>query len=367
MIAVLADDFSGAAELAGIAAMRGFGAEVQTVFDPASTAEVIAVDCDSRGLSEELAAERVTAIAKAVAASAPEWIYKKTDSVLRGNVRMEIEAILGATGLRKCLFIPANPSKGRVIRGGEYFINGVPLDQTVFASDPDHPRRTSVVRELLGMSNRIECPDVVSVDEVRGFAMQMNPLWLAAGGADFFDQRIGGRDLAAMPGVVERTLLVCGSHAAWESGRAAQMEAQGFVVKVLPVAFFDAVPTSDWVAEMRQILLTQNRLMLAIGSPETPRSTEVMTTAVVAAAAAVAKGVRGLRLAMEGGATAIALMRHCGWTRFEVQRAGLTGVGVLRVIGGEAPVLWVKPGSYPWPDGVFVADPCVEKGAKLRN
>ena len=44
MIVVIADDFSGAAELAGLAASRGWNAEVQTSFDANSDAEVIAFD-----------------------------------------------------------------------------------------------------------------------------------------------------------------------------------------------------------------------------------------------------------------------------------------------------------------------------------
>ena len=140
MIAIIADDFSGAAELAGIAAARGYKAEVQTVFDPASDAEVIAIDTDTRLKSEDEAASVLRVITRQILATKPAWIYKKTDSVMRGHIRAEIEAILDVSGLAKCIFIPANPSKDRVIRSGHCFVNGVPLDQTIFASDPDHPR-----------------------------------------------------------------------------------------------------------------------------------------------------------------------------------------------------------------------------------
>lgn len=367
MIAILADDFSGAAELAGIAAARGYRAEVQTVFDPTSDAEVIAVDCDSRGLSEGAAAARVVAIAEAVAACRPAWIYKKTDSVLRGHVRAEIEAILSATGKPRCLFIPANPSKQRVIRGGRYFVNEVPLDQTVFANDPDYPRRSSAVVDLLGTSDLIEMPDATSVDEVAAWAQGMDAAWLAAGGADFFSERLGGKDLPSMPESLARTLLVCGSHAAWESGRGEQMLARGVPVTVLPPAFFENPPSSEWVEEMRQVLTTRNNLMLAIGCPVAPVSTEAMTKGLVAAAVLVAWGVSGLRLALEGGATAIALIRQCGWTRFEVLREGLIGVGGMRVIGVDAPLLWVKPGSYPWPEGSIGAGGSDGEGTEERN
>ena len=97
-IVVIADDLSGAAELAGIAFARGLTAEVQTRFEPASEAQVIAVDTDSRGLSAEAATVRVRTIAEQVVRAQPALIFKKVDSVLRGQPRAEIDAILAATG-----------------------------------------------------------------------------------------------------------------------------------------------------------------------------------------------------------------------------------------------------------------------------
>jgi uncharacterized protein YgbK (DUF1537 family) len=141
-IIVIADDLSGAAELAGIAFAGGLSAEVQRRFDPSSDAQVIAVDTDSRSLSSVDAAQRASEVAEQVAAASPAWVFKKVDSVLRGNVRAEIEAILSATGQARAVLVPANPTRGRTIVGGRYFVNGVPLDQTAFANDPEHPRQS---------------------------------------------------------------------------------------------------------------------------------------------------------------------------------------------------------------------------------
>ena len=149
MIVILADDFSGAAELAGIAANCGLSAEVHTRFQPDSTADVIAVDTDTRWRTEAEAIQIMLGVAQKVQAARPSWIYKKTDSVLRGHVRAEIETLMNVTGLNDCLFIPANPSKARIIEHGHYFIQGVPLHETVFAQDPDYPRRSSEVRSTV--------------------------------------------------------------------------------------------------------------------------------------------------------------------------------------------------------------------------
>ena len=58
MIAVIADDLSGAAELANAAVQAGLSAEVQMRFHAASDADVVCVDTETRSLSHEAAAAR---------------------------------------------------------------------------------------------------------------------------------------------------------------------------------------------------------------------------------------------------------------------------------------------------------------------
>lgn len=338
MIAILADDISGAAELAGIAAARGLKAEVQTVFDPRSDAAVIAVDTDTRLKSEDEAARIVREIIRQIQTARPAWIYKKTDSVLRGHIRAEIEAILNVTGLATCTFIPANPSKGRVIREGRYLVHGVPLHETVFANDPDHPRLSDQVRELLGKSARIHTPDAVKPDDLR---LPLPETTLAAGAADFFVEQLechlGRNATYQVPPVPKpaRVLLLCGSLAAWQTGRAMQMRDQGFAVKTID----DHISPSLW--------RETNKLMLAVGEPVMP-DTAALSEKLIEKALPLLLEPQYLRIGLEGGATAVALIRRMGWTRLEVLPEGYTGVGTLRPSGG--PVLCVKPGSYVWPD-----------------
>lgn len=342
MIAIIADDFSGAAELAGIAAACGFKSEVQTRFDPSSEAEVIAADTDTRLKSEAEAAQIVKDVTRRIMAAGPSWIYKKTDSVMRGHIRVEIEAILDAASLNECVFIPANPSKGRVIRNGGYFVNEVPLHQTVFASDPDFPRHTSNVRALLGGSERILTPDATMLDDLR---VELSSQTLAAGAADFFAARLEsslGFNPNPPPSIglkPKLLLLLCGSLAAWDTGRAAQMAERGFVVQTLE----EAVSPAIWQST--------SKLMLAIGRPETADSAG-LTEKLIETALPLLSGTQyDLRVGLEGGATAMAFIRRMGWTRLEVIPEGHVGVGSLRPHGG--PLLCVKPGSYEWPLTLF--------------
>jgi hypothetical protein len=59
------------------------------------------------------------------------------------------------------------------------------------------------------------------------------------------------------------------------------------------------------------------------------------------------------RLLVEGGATAVSLVRRMGWTRLRVCYEWATGVVSLRVVGQAAPRVSMKPGSYAWPDAVL--------------
>src|SRR5689334_16534335 len=73
-VIILADDLSGAAELAGIAFTHGLSAEVQREFEPDTNANVVAIDTDSRHLAPSAAADRLLAIATKILATNPAWI-----------------------------------------------------------------------------------------------------------------------------------------------------------------------------------------------------------------------------------------------------------------------------------------------------
>ncbi|MEZ5431746.1 MAG: four-carbon acid sugar kinase family protein [Verrucomicrobiales bacterium] len=346
MILILADDFSGAAELAGIAANHGLRAEVQTRFDPDSSADVIALDTDTRLLSEAAAGHCVSEVAASLQGVSVSWLFKKTDSVLRGHIRAEIAAILTATGLADCLLIPANPSKGRIIREGRCVIDGVPLEQTVFAHDPEHPRGHSLVAELLGRDDRIRVPDVTSLEDIEREAANLGVGTLPAGAADFFTALLRRRSAArrpaeALPDDDFPRLCVSGSAAAWDSGRAEEMRGRGVVV--LPLR----EPPAEWTDEVERILGCHGSVMMAIGRPSGELSPAELTRRLVAAALPFADRP-GLRIALEGGATAVAFIKAAGWERLRVLPGGGSGIARLETPTGE---LWVKPGSYPWPNG----------------
>ncbi len=224
MIVVIADDLSGAAELAGAALLHGLSAEVQTSFAAATDADVVCLDTDTRLLPGPEAALRAAEIARQVVAARPAWVFKKCDSVLRGSVLAESRATAAALGARGITVLPANPSRGRIVRNGRYLVEGTPLHETVFRHDPAHPRLTDAVADLLGGDLAgVATPDAVSLADVARCAISLSPSALPVGGVDFFSAVLAARQPQRVPSVPpvtpttpdSITLAVCGSAASW--------------------------------------------------------------------------------------------------------------------------------------------------------
>ncbi len=354
MIVVLSDDFSGAAELAGVALRHGLSAEVQTDFNAGTDAEVVCVDTDSRLRSPAAASRRVADVARQVVAAKPEWIFKKCDSVLRGPVLAEARALLGVTGKKQILLVPANPSRQRTIRHGRYFIADRPLQETTFAQDPVHPILTSEVTKLLGGDlDAVTVPDVQSAADVRALAGDVDSSTLPVGAADFFAALLEASPAPRFrpasstgwkPG--KPMLLVCGSAAAWPL-RQQEATAHGIPAFSFP----------HDVAAIGQALRSHDCVLVGIGGgPETQAIPPAMLASKLAAAVAgILQQAAVDRLLVEGGATSSALVARFGWTRLRADQVAEAGVGVLRPLADSAPMLVVKPGSYSWPAAIWPA------------
>ena len=199
MIAVIADDFTGAAELAGISLRYGLSVEVFLNNVTATEADVIVVCTDSRSLNNTNAKEVTAKVVKNILQLNPSFIYKKIDSVLRGHVLDEINIQLQQTGLKKVLILPANPSLGRTISNGEYFINGVRINKTGFATDPEFPIKNSSVVEMIGNdevkvlkhtdvlpAKGIAIGEAETVNDMKSWAAVIDNTWMLAGAGDFY-------------------------------------------------------------------------------------------------------------------------------------------------------------------------------------
>ncbi|MDR0643160.1 MAG: four-carbon acid sugar kinase family protein [Treponema sp.] len=85
--------------------------------------------------------------------SAVPYVYKKTDSTLRGNIGAELEALIRARNPKVLPFIPAYPNLGRSTRQGRQYIDGVPIDKA--ASDALNPLRHSFIPDIIAEESEL--------------------------------------------------------------------------------------------------------------------------------------------------------------------------------------------------------------------
>ena len=381
MIGVIADDLTGAAELGAVGLRHGLSAEVVANGRPGDAADLVCVDTDSRSQPPEEAARRVTAAVKLLRKAGAEWIYKKVDSVLRGQVTAEIEAMMPQLGFKRALLAPANPSLGRTISGGKYFIRGKPIHKTEFARDPQFPRTSGRVLELLKTPqvfsvgvNSLRDPlpetgiilaEASSPQDVRAWAERRAAGMLLAGGAEFFDALLAAvvadRPALTTPEIppvngLTREFFVSGSAtaAARKFATAARREKTPVFSLPLELAWGAELLPEVSAAIGQRIVTTfesHSRVLLTVGLPPVrdPRISRGLSGHVVRIAEAALRRVDVGRVYAEGGATAAELVWRMGWSRLQVLRELAPGVATLAVTGGKPILLTIKPGSYAWP------------------
>lgn len=166
---ILADDFTGACETAAIMADSAFACRLHrhacralgekqdmSGADTSGNAgtQVDVVNTQSRHIPVARAAQVIRdCIAKFLMTEADlpgaGFLYKKTDSTLRGNIGGEMEACLEMLPGRPLLFLPAFPQMGRFVENGRLSIYGTPLHETEMAHDPLAPVATDCIRDIL--------------------------------------------------------------------------------------------------------------------------------------------------------------------------------------------------------------------------
>lgn len=158
-ILVMADDFTGALDTGVQFTARGERVRVGVYSDGSlegpGGADVLVADTETRHLSASDAYDIVFNLTKAALARGVRYIYKKTDSGLRGNIGAELSAVLNASGKKALPFLPAYPEVGRVTIGGVHYISGVPVTKSPFGSDPFEPVRYDSVTDLIASQSDV--------------------------------------------------------------------------------------------------------------------------------------------------------------------------------------------------------------------
>lgn len=377
---VIADDITGAAEMAGIAHSHGLRVRMvcavvgnaskldvtATLGSVAHYTDVLVIATDTRSMTEAEATEETCRIISYLS-PLTSHLFKKTDSALRGHVIAELKALMSATGYKQAVYLPANPSKGRIIKDGVYYIKKeerlTPLHETAFSYDPEFPARTAVLHERFPNAEAagIIMPDAETADDIRSILTRYNDgATLFAGAADLFKellQSLEPKSTNCAPpyrkGLLDVGLLLCGS-------TQSNPQAIGLPESPMPLGIYDGSnDLQPWLADARPKYEKEGALMLTIPHHHrTGRDTAVHLRQMMARMArqlfsptrcSVGGGnsvVQPHHLVIEGGATAWATFQALGWTHFDMLQELAPGVVTMRATDGT--IVTLKPGSYPW-------------------
>ena len=170
LLGCIADDFTGATDLAGLLARSGAKVSLRMGVpeeEPKETAafEVIALKCRTAPLDEALADVRAAYDwLKRAGAQRFFWKYCSTfDSTAEGNIGPIAEALMAEMGAAQTIYCPAFPENGRSIFMGNLFVGELPLAESPMKDHPLTPMRDSNLMRLLepqvtksvGLANRL--------------------------------------------------------------------------------------------------------------------------------------------------------------------------------------------------------------------
>lgn len=142
-LVVIADDLTGALDTAIKFSAHGADTIVvnsKTTKELSSYLEsghdVISVNAATRHLDAKEAYDVVAEIVSCCLSHNVTYIYKKTDSVFRGNIASELHAVKDRCNVPFIPFVPSYPEMNRIVEDCIMYVDGIPLAETKLAEDP---------------------------------------------------------------------------------------------------------------------------------------------------------------------------------------------------------------------------------------
>lgn len=394
----IADDFTGATDLAGILARSGarvslrIGVPGTAPADPAPF-EVIALKIRTAP-REEAVAEARAALAWLRGAGAVRafWKYCSTfDSTPQGNIGPVADALMETLGTTQTIHCPAFPENGRRVFMGRLFVGQDPLAESPMKDHPLTPMRDSNLMRLLApqvqgavglvdwptvaqgpaaLRNRLatltDTPhaivDAVSDADLATIAEACRDMTLLCGGsalalplpALFGVAEEGARP--APPSLPAGAVVLSGSCSAMTRAQVAAHSAAGAPAHRLdPLSLADGTGEAEalaWLAAQDpghapMVYATAEPAAVAAAQAALGPGAGALVEATLArlAVAARDRGIR--RIVVAGGETAGAVTRALGVDRLEIGREIAPGVPWTFASSGGGPIaLALKSGNF---------------------
>lgn len=396
ILGAIADDFTGATDLAGLLARSGAPVSLRIGVPDSNESdapfEVIALKTRTAPVQEAVA-EALAAL-KWLKASGAErffWKYCSTfDSTAEGNIGPVAEALMDDLGAERTIYCPAFPENGRAVFMGNLFVGRQPLSESPMKDHPLTPMRDSNLMRLLtpqvaqkvGLIDRLTVArgpeavkdalveaaphvivDAVADDDLFTIAKACRDMQLITGGsalamplpalfreAGLLDEATGG---AVAPRVGPGAVVLSGSCSAMTRAQVAAYHGPSMRLDPLGLAREGFGAALDWLAQQD---LSQAPIVYATAEPDDVRAaqaelgTERAGSIVEEALAALAVAARdggARRFVIAGGETSGAVTKALGVTRLDVGPEIAPGVPWCGCqSGGEEIALALKSGNF---------------------
>lgn len=368
--AIIADDLTGAADAAAAYGPTHSSSVILDIDGAWPDAGILSINTESRYLAPADAAKAVTTAAGR-AMGQHRRVFKKIDSLLRGNVGVEVAATLArltrGRGKGLAVVAPAFPGTGRTTLGGIVHVNGVPNTAGNFDGDIAAALAAGgLTAEVAGTTGRT--PEEIArhlrdvqergIDAVVLDAVSDDDLKAIAAAADLLDfpaLLVGSGGLAghiaeraerasaqnAQVRLVSRTLTVIGSYSALARQQIGELVAAGAEHITLEHATLDDTAVPRLVA---QAMARTNVVLTPDPMGAVDKSQALVVAAALARATAAGIGHCDA-LVLTGGETATAVLKALGAGSFTVLGEIEPGV-VMSLLPGSLPLLVTKAGAF---------------------
>jgi uncharacterized protein YgbK (DUF1537 family) len=352
-LAVVADDLTGAADAAAPFAVRGLAVSVALAGAPAPDAEVLALLTDNRWRPPAEAAARMRETVARVREWAPEMLFVKIDSVLRGQVHADVSGALAAWDGAEAVATPAFPAQGRTVRDGALVVHGRPAVPSVAEHFPDGVRVVDAEthEDLVAIARDVVARGCVAVGS-GGLSRAL--------AAVLVDGPVPPPPARPAAGAV---LVVAGTPHPVTRAQVAELESVGAEV-VLSGPDAAGAATAALAAGRRVVLACEPDHQV---EPESPDAA-ALAAQLARTAAAVVDAVPSVGLVLTGGTTALAVATELGASELRLLGEVAEGLPFGELVTGDRRVPVVtKSGGFGARDALRRGAEALETAPQTRE
>lgn len=384
MITVIADDLTGAAEIAGICLRYGIDVSFSIDKIPEKQTAINVIATDTRSKDEDEAYETHLHLAIEIISNTNNIIFKKCDSVLRGHVFVELLALANTVKKYKILLQPSNPKSNRFIKDASYYINDILIENTGFANDPDFPAKSSSVKKLIFdnvtkqhplevytgdfyeiKSEGIFIPNCDAVKVLSESLSLYKDDMVIAGSAAFFEQFLIKKKLAVAKipqkkfSYLKNYVLLSGSIHPKSVVFSKKLKKLNCPLLVFPETLLEnhlnKKKLDEFVNNIAQDYNNHKKLILRISnSVIKPRNSALnLKSRMSFIARKLIESTNVNEIFIEGGATAYDVLKELHWKSFTPIAEVAPGVVRMQLDHNPKKHITIKPGSYEWPEGLL--------------